>query len=121
MYLLRKSALDDWNHFNIKKMSSGALLRAKEGYMRSLWVLIINVISLTTLTEEVLDQLFPEKLRVPFFEVLLSNVMLLYFARTIYVFVFPSGGLTLTGGQPPTQLLAHSSPLCIKGTRRENR
>lgn len=67
----------------------GALLKAKKGHM--IRVLIINVISLITLTEEVMDQLFPEKRR-PFFEALLSNVTLLYFARTIYVFIIPYGG-----------------------------
>lgn len=37
----------------------GALLKAKKGHMIRL--LIINVISLITLTEEVMDQLFPEE------------------------------------------------------------
>lgn len=68
-----------------------------------------------TLTEEVLDQLYPEKMKIPFFEALLSNVTLLYFARTNSVLVIPSGGLTLTSGQPPTQPLAHSSPSVSRG------
>lgn len=62
-----------------------------------------------------------ERMGIPFCEALLSNVTLLYFARTFYVFVVPSGGLTLASSQPPTQPLAHSSPLCTDGMRRENR
>lgn len=78
--------------------------------MRSLWVLIISVLSLITLTEEVLKQLFPEKTRILFFEALLSNVTLLYFPRTISVFVSPSGGLTLTSGQPPSTAARSLTP-----------
>lgn len=44
----------------------GVLLRAKEGHM--IGALIINVISLIIVTGEVLGELFPETMGIPFFK-----------------------------------------------------
>lgn len=71
-------------------------------------VLILHVISLITLTGRFWINFSPEKMGIPFCEALLSNVSLLYFARTFYVLIVPSGGLTLASSQPPTQSLTPS-------------
>lgn len=71
-------------------------------------VLILHAISLITLTGRFWINFSPEKMGIPFCEALLSNVALLYFARTFYVFIVPSGGLTLASSQPPTQSLTPS-------------
>jgi len=60
-----------------------------------------------------------EKTGIPFCEAFLSNVTLLYFARTLFVFIIPRGGLALASNQLRTEPLTRS--LLPSGLRRKNR